>query len=146
MSKRILFLFGILGIAGLLDALYLTASHYATASLSCSVFNGCDAVTSSSYSMWGNVPVAVMGVVYYALILFLTALAIWKDKRYFLFAAGATIFGFFASLWFVYLQFFVLRALCTYCLASAAVSFILFGVSIFSFLEEKKRGNKHIAS
>ena len=134
-----LFLFGILGIAGFLDAIYLTVSHYSTASLSCSVFNGCDKVTSSIYSMWGSVPVAIVGAVYYALILFLVALAVWKDAKYFLFATGATIFGFFASLWFVYLQFFVLDALCTYCLISASTSFVLFGVSIFFFLENKRK-------
>lgn len=57
MSKKILFLLGVLGIAGLADALYLMVNHYAAASLSCSVFSGCDEVTSSVYSIWGSVPV-----------------------------------------------------------------------------------------
>ncbi len=145
MKKRTFFLFGVLGIAGFADALYLTVNHYAAASLSCSIFSGCDKVTSSIYSMWGNVPVAVVGAVYYALILFLTVLAMWKDTKYFLFAVGATMFGFFASLWFVYLQFFVLNALCTYCLISAAISFVLFGASMFFFLEKKKEKKGRVA-
>lgn len=137
MMKKMLLLFGILGVAGFLDTFYLTANHYSVASLSCSVFNQCDQVTSSSYSMWGNVPVAVAGMGYYTLLLLFTALAIWKNRKYFLFAAGTSIIGFFVSLWFLYLQLFVLQSLCTYCLISALISFILFGVSVSFFLERK---------
>jgi uncharacterized membrane protein len=37
-----------------------------------------------------------------------------------------TVFGFIASLWFLYVQLFIIHSLCFYCLFSALDSIILF--------------------
>ncbi len=138
MTKKLFFIFLIFGIVGLGDASYLTIQHYAGTSLVCSVFNGCDRVTSSVYATWGSIPVALVGIVYYAGILVTAALAFWKSKKYLLFTMGITTLGFLGSLWFVYLQFFVLNALCTYCLLSALITFVLFGMSVKKIFFRKK--------
>ncbi len=130
MSKKILLILLILGIVGFADAAYLTATHYGGTSLVCSVFNGCDKVTSSVYAAWGGIPVALVGMFYYAAIVIVAGLAVWKDKKYVLWIVGVSALGLFASIWFVYLQAFVLHAFCTYCLISAAVTFTIFVMSV----------------
>ena len=130
MLKKIFLILLILGILGFVDAAYLTVQHYEGASLACSVFSGCDRVTSSAYATWGGVPVALVGMLYYAAIAITAGLAVWKNEKYFFYAPIIGAFGFFASLWFVYLQVFVLGAFCSYCLVSALITFILFGMSL----------------
>ena len=111
--------FLVLGLIGFADAMYLTLSHYLGKPVVCAIFEGCDAVTTSAYSMIGPVPVALLGVFYYTAIIVLTFVCV----RY---AALLTPVGFLASVWFTYLQLFVINALCLYCLLSAAVSTTLF--------------------
>ncbi len=50
-----------------------------------------------------------------------------KKKSFILSLAGKfTAIGFVVSLFFVYLQIFVIKAICTYCMASAFTSTLLF--------------------
>ncbi|MEK9183986.1 MAG: vitamin K epoxide reductase family protein, partial [Patescibacteria group bacterium] len=94
------------------------------------ILDGCDTVTTSKYSAVAGMPVALMGAIYY-LVIFILAISYLeskKDRLAFL-ISRFTIIGFLASLWFVYLQVFVLKALCLYCLFSALTSTALFAIS-----------------
>lgn len=124
--------FLILSLIGFIDASYLTAKHYLGIPLACTVFEDCEKVTTSQYATIGGIPVALLGVIYYLAIFFLT-LAFLETKQIKLinFAARLTVVGFLASLWFLYLQAFVLHAFCLYCLISAAISSALFILGIF---------------
>lgn len=68
-----------------------------------------------------------MGVLFYAslLVLLITGWTTRRSRAYQL-AALLTLFGFLTSLWLIYLQFFVLHALCSFCLGSAIISTLLF--------------------
>lgn len=128
---------------GFLDATYLAVKHYTGGSINCSILNGCDKVTTSPYAVVLGVPVALAGTVYY-LILFLLAV-IYIDsrrERFFNLAIFAAFVGFFASLWFVYLQVFVLSALCLYCLFSAADSTMLSILGAYA-LKLKSKSDGH---
>ena len=112
---------------GFLDASYLTAASYFNFSLPCSIFSGCDLVTTSEYSKILGIPVALLGLIYYAAI-FLMALAYLESDYAVImkFIAYGSIAGLLASVWFVFVQIFILKALCLYCLISAVTSTILF--------------------
>ena len=117
----------LLGFLGFIDTLYLTYEHFTGTSVNCSILNGCDKVLTSSYSSILGVPLALIWTLYYLLVLALTAAYLGqKNKAVIKYLLGLTSLGLIISLFLVYLQFFVLRALCLYCMISAASSTLLF--------------------
>lgn len=135
-------LFLILSGAGFLDASYLTIKHYLGTPINCSLLNGCDTVTTSAYSMVVGLPVALFGVLYYLAVFVLTMLYVDTGRANLFFTAALiTPLGFFASLWFVYLQIFVIHSLCLYCLLSAFISTLLF---IFGVIMLTSKGQTFI--
>ena len=123
----ILAAFLVVGFVGFADTAYLTVKHYSGAPLECSIFKGCEKVTTSRYATMGGVPLALLGLVYYLAIILLTiAYLDTRREGLFLFTARATTVGFLSSAWFVYLQLYVIRAVCPYCMISAGASTILF--------------------
>ncbi len=138
--------FTILGVSilGFFDSVYLTIQHYTQFALPCTITHGCDIVTKSEYSSIMGVPVALLGAIYY-LTIFLAAYIIIETKKteYLRFIAIATPLGFLFSAWFVYLQLFVLHAICQYCMLSAITSTTMFVVSMVYVWKEHL---KHVDS
>ena len=125
--KKIAIIFLVLSFLGLIDATYLTITHYRDASVVCLLINSRDLVLQSSYATVGSVPVSLFGVVYYLGIFILSLISLAKkDEKLFFLAGLLTIFGFIASLWFLYIQLFIIHSLCFYCLFSAFDSTVLF--------------------
>ncbi|MBI4138254.1 MAG: vitamin K epoxide reductase family protein [Candidatus Wildermuthbacteria bacterium] len=123
---------GFLGLSflGFLDASYLAAEHYLGIPLTCVVFSGCEKVLDSEYSAIFGVPIALFGAGYYAAIFVLAAAFLETRRRMFLNAAAfLPLAGSVVSLFLVYLQIFVLKALCQYCLISAFITFALLGIA-----------------
>ncbi len=118
---------------GFLDATYLTVKHYSGTPLNCSIFNGCDVVTTSQYATILGFPTSLLGIIYYlAVIVLLVAYIDSRNKRLLYLTARFTIVGFVISLWFVSLQIFVLKAFCFYCLLSAVTSTALFVLGLIT--------------
>lgn len=131
---------------GFIDASYLSIKHFVGTPLPCSVLRGCEEVTTSQYSVIGGVPVALLGAIYY-LAIFALIFGYLRGKRYtssgndstiqknddrmIKMAARLTIIGILASLWFIYLQLFVIKAICLYCMFSALTSSLLFAFGIY---------------
>jgi len=113
----------LVALVGLVDASYLTAEHLSGNSVRCMIVSGCDEVLQSSYStVAGGVPVAAVGALAYFAAFSLATLAAYgyEGARRLLVPLVAVMF--LATVWFVYLQAFVIRAYCVYCLLSAAVT------------------------
>lgn len=104
---------------GFVDSMYLSYARFTDSQLSCSILNGCNAVAASPYAVFLGVPLAYLGVLYYLSIVALACTRRWQE----LFVL--TLLGALMSLYFIYLQAFVIGAFCVYCLTSAALSFIL---------------------
>lgn len=120
------------GAVGLFDATYLTSAHYTGRAVTCSFLGGCEQVTTSQYATIFGIPVALIGALYYlAVMLLILAYHETKQSNLLKLIAALTGAGFLFSLWFVYLQAFVIKALCLYCLISAASSTILFLISLY---------------
>lgn len=125
--KWIIFALVAVSVIGLADASYLTAKHYLGSPINCSIFNGCEKVITSPYSIILGVPVALLGVSYYFSFLLFTIFYLdTKREKILEFAARFSFVGIIASFWFLFLQIFIIKALCLYCLISAASSTILF--------------------
>lgn len=124
---------------GILDTAYLTYSHFFELPLPCTIGGGCDIVTRSSYSTVLGIHLSVYGLIFY-LGMFVLALWVQHTERklvWNLLFLGGKI-GLLASLYFIYLQIFVIGAYCLYCLFSAAISIVNF--VILSYLWNKRRG------
>jgi len=128
----------IISFIGFLDATYITLKHYLGVPITCSILNGCEKVTTSVYSTVFNIPVALIGSVYYLIIFALIILYLdTKKETIFYTACKITALGFIASIWFTYIQIFVLKALCFYCLVSSGTSTILFILGIIALKLKK---------
>ncbi|MBI2036879.1 MAG: vitamin K epoxide reductase family protein [Candidatus Liptonbacteria bacterium] len=109
---------------GFLDSLYLTVSHYRNVSPVCGPLVGCETVLSSPYAtLIGGTPNALWGVLYY-LVLIALGVELYRSKDDVLLLAAKIIavLGVAAHLYFIYLQAFVIRAWCPYCLLSASLT------------------------
>ena len=129
-----------LTLAGLADTSYLAAKHFAGTPVNCSVLSGCDKVLASPYAVVGsNIPLALLGAFYYFLLLVLVLVYLQnKNKSAALLFFGLSALGFLFSIWLTYLQFFVIRALCFYCLSSAGFTAILFALGLYALVRLDK--------
>ena len=112
----------LLSLLGLADALYLTIEHVTGQSVKCTITSGCSEVLSSPYAVVAGFPLAAIGAVAYFTVFSLATLAAFGYR-----AAGTLLTPlisamFFVSLWLIYLQAFVIREFCQYCLLSAAIT------------------------
>lgn len=127
-----------LAFIGIADAGYLTIEHLRGIAPACTILEGCDVVTSSVYAEFFGIPTAAFGLVYYLTQSVLLLLVIDTKRRLpLLLFCGASIAGLLFSLWFVYLQLFVLHAICIYCMGSAASSTMLFTIGLFLYWKNR---------
>lgn len=87
--------------------------------------SGCETVANSSHSHIAGVNIAIFGIVAY-LILLATAFFANDSARFAGFATALGGFGF--SVYLTYLELFTIEAICEWCLASAVLMTIIFGL------------------
>ncbi len=130
--KWLVLSFVVFSFLGFLDAAYLTAQHYLGLPLPCSILKGCEQVTNSPYSVFAGFPVALFGAFFYLTVFILTV--VYFDTghtKIFSFLARFVFLGFAASLYFLYIQLFVIGAVCIYCVGSATTSTLLFVLGLW---------------
>jgi len=123
---------GLFSFLGLMDASYLAAKHYTGTIPPCAIVKGCEVVTTSQYATIGGISVALLGAIYYLAVLVISiAIIDTKSDRLKKFLARFSVIGLLASIWFISLQLFVIKALCLYCLVSAFSSTTIFITAFF---------------
>lgn len=139
--KTLFLLFLLAAFTGLLDAGYLTIEHYRGEAITCGVLKGCQEVTTSQYSTIAGLPVSLLGMFYYLFILLLIVILreVWDilppsgwKRPLLLVIPLITTLGFLFSFYLLYLMFFVIKAVCIYCLVSALSSTVLFFLGIYT--------------
>lgn len=115
----------IVSLVGLADAIYLTVEHLTGQSLRCTIVSGCSEVLSSRYAQIGSLPLAAIGAAAYFTVFSLATLAAFGYRLATLLLRIVLAIMFFMTLWLLYLQAFVIRHFCQYCLLSAAVTIVL---------------------
>ena len=124
---------------GLADALYLTVEHLTGQSLRCTIISGCSEVLSSPYAQIGSIPLAAVGAAAYFTVFSLSILAAFGYGFARPLLAALVGLMFVMTLWLLYLQAFVIRHFCQYCLLSAAVTIILTALLVIAPLLARKR-------
>jgi uncharacterized membrane protein len=124
-----------LGVAG-----YLAFVETRDVAAICGPVGDCNAVQSSPYAtLFGLLPVAFVGVAGYAGILAAWAAARFAHGHLAEFAPlalfGMALFGVLLSLHLTYVELFIIRAVCMWCLASAAVITLIMVLSLHQLSE-----------
>ena len=122
----------LLSTLGIADALYLTIEHVTGQTVQCTITSGCSAVLSSSYATVAGVPLAGFGAAAYFTVFSLATLAAFGYRFAATLLTPLVIAMFLFSLWLVYLQAFVIREFCQYCLLSATITFGLLVVVLLA--------------
>lgn len=126
-EKPILWLLVLFSFIGFLAASYLAIEHYLGNMPSCSLIGGCDVVAQSKFAQIGPIPLAILGVGYFLTLFLLFLGYIDTKKKIFLklaFVLGSG--GFAVSLGLLWLQFFIIGAVCLYCLIADISSIVIF--------------------
>ncbi len=128
----------VLALLGLLLATYLLLHRLGfTGPLICGSSASCDTVQASRYAAFLGIPVAAWGVGGYATLLAIALAGLqprWAERREpTLWLALLSGLGVAFTAYLTYLELFVIRAVCRWCLASAAIIVVIFGVSLAGF-------------
>lgn len=130
--EQIFFYLGpiVFALAGLSLATYISIKKARQQPLVCPMNGECEAVTTSRFSKFFGIPVERIGIVYYLLVIIvfsLNAAIPWflPDEALF-FMTGITVGAFVFSCYLVFIQAFVLKKWCTWCLFSAGFSTFIF--------------------
>lgn len=132
-AKRVpvfVWVFLALTFVGFLDALYLAIKKIYSGPISCFIFTGCETVQNSVYGNFIGIPVAFWGAGFFLILMFLIIRFIEARNRailklfFYLTIPGAAF-----ALYLFFLQFFVIKALCIYCIITDGIALYLFAAS-----------------
>ncbi|MGO9177980.1 MAG: vitamin K epoxide reductase family protein [Candidatus Limnocylindrales bacterium] len=100
---------------------YLALVKLTNASAVCFVIQGCDTVQASKYSTFMSIPVAMYGLAMATVVLVAVA-AWWRtgDRRLLYVPYGLGLIGLFVIAGLVYVELFVIHAICVWCVTAAA--------------------------
>jgi uncharacterized membrane protein len=128
----------VLDIVGLAIASYLSFVELTGGIVQCGPLHGCETVQQSAYSRINGVPVAVFGVGL-SLILLTLAITWWRTNLYVLLLAhyGLSLAGVIFEIYFLYLQLFVIGAVCVWCTSYGLSLILRFVIALIVWL----RGN-----
>ncbi len=133
MDKWLFRISAALVVIGLLVSIYMTIFKLTENNSMCLGNGGCSTVNSSSYSEVNGIPVAVIGMIGYGAIL--VVLFLERQPGYFkengaLLVLGMAIVGFLFTLWLIYVEAVLIKALCPFCLTSQIAMTLIFILSI----------------
>ncbi len=117
-----------LAFCGLADSAYITQQEIAGAPLLCNVENlsGCNIVAQSPYAYIFGVSLSEYGMLFYGVIFFVAAVELVLSRAMLRRSLQVlALLGVVLSLYFTFVQVFVIQALCMYCLASATIAVLL---------------------
>jgi len=134
MDKKLYWGAIISAVAGAAVSIYMTIYKLTDNNSMCLGSGDCATVNASKYSEVYGIPLGVIGLIGYAGIL----LVLWLEKRHplgkeygNLLAMGMSFAGFVYSLYLTYLELYVIKAICPFCVASAVAITLCF---IFTFI------------
>lgn len=132
MTRRMLT--ALIALVGLFVAFYLALYKAGViGTLACGT-GGCETVQLSKWATLLGMPVANWGVLYYAAV-FAIAFAATTERWGSVPATSLALllltgWGVLFSAWLTYLELFVIHAICRYCVVSACIALLLFGMAV----------------
>jgi uncharacterized membrane protein len=126
----------ILSILGLFNAIYLTSLKFLQQE-SCFIGSSCNDVINSSYGMILGLPTSIYGVLFFSLISYISYQRFANNQPSIGFELVILILGSLFSVYLMFAQFILVKSFCVFCSFSAAITFILTGLSIFRIKSSK---------
>src|SRR6516162_1811125 len=124
----------ILGVAGLLMSAYLVGTHYFAEQVPLACATGgivdCEQVTNSAESMVGPVPVAVLGLIWFAVFLVILGAREWLPQAVAVQVVWS-VAGLLSVFYLVYVELFLIGAICLWCTAIHAIVVALFLMTLW---------------
>lgn len=124
----------VIALLGLAVSIYLTVEHYTSSSLlACpeSAAINCQKVTTSSWSHVGPIPVAVLGVVFFAVMTVLCLPRLWRMPQLAPLRLAGAVVGVLVALYLVWVELFRVDAICLWCTAAHLCSLALLGTVLW---------------
>lgn len=125
-------------IVGLGVSVYLTVEHFsASLTLACPDTGAinCAKVTSSSYSKVAGIPVAVLGLVFFAGMTVLCLPRLWRIRQLNYLRLAGVLVGIGSVLYLVWAELFRIHAICLWCTVVHVCTLVLLGVVLWSLAE-----------
>ena len=128
-----------LSVVGLLVSIYMTIYKISSNDKMCLGSGDCSTVNASIYSEVNGIPVAVIGILGYLAIL---AIHYFEDRNRFfkenstLMIFGLALTGFLFTVWLIYVEIALLKALCPFCLTSQAAMTLIFIIAVIRLIKQ----------
>ncbi len=126
-------------IVGLFVSIYMTVYKVTSNDSMCLGSGDCSTVNASRYSEVNGIPVAAIGVLGYLAILFVHLFekrnAFFKQNST-LMIFGMALTGFLFTVWLIYVEIALLKALCPFCLTSQAAMTLIFTIAVIRLIKQ----------
>ena len=130
-----------LSLAGFGDSLYLTVEHFTQGIPFCpnTGFENCAKVTTSPQAeVFGVLPVALVGLVFFAVVVAVNLPALWRrggllGRRLAYGRLALVVAGIGMVVYLVYSELFTIKSICLYCTGVHVVTFLLFALVVATF-------------
>jgi uncharacterized membrane protein len=128
-----------LTVIGILVSIYMTIYKLTDNNSMCLGNGGCSKVNSSRYSEIYGIPVGLVGVGGYAAILAMHLLEKRNDymrKNATMFLFGLGLAGFLFTLYLIYVEIAIIKALCPFCVTSQTIMTIICIISVIRLFRQ----------
>ncbi len=140
MDKKLYWISVALTTFGIIDSIYMTIYKLTSNNAMCLGSGDCSSVNASPYSEVYGIPVALIGVLGYGAILAMLLLQNRTGKFFeqnsTMAVFGFSLTGFAFTLYLIYLEIYVIRALCPFCIASQTTMTLLFLITLIRLVRQ----------
>ncbi len=142
MDKKLSNILIVLVSLGLLVSIYMTIYKYSGNDSMCIGSGGCHQVTNSRYAVVNGIPVPVIGVGGYGA---LVAVLFLERRREFFKQNGVMVFfglaltGFLFTVYLIYVEIAMIKALCPFCVTSQVVMTLIFILSVVRLIQQPQQ-------
>ncbi len=125
-------------IVGLLVSIYMTIYKVTSNDSMCLGSGDCSTVNASIYSEVNNIPVAAIGVLGYLAIL---GVLLFENRNSFfrqngtLMIFGMALTGFIFTVWLIYVEIALLKAICPFCVTSQVAMTLIFILAVIRLIK-----------
>ncbi len=128
-----------LAVLGLLVSIYMTVYKLTANDSMCLGSGDCSTVNASRYSEVNGIPVAAIGIIGYLAIL---AVLYFENRNSFfkqngtLMIFGMSLTGFLFTVWLIYVEVALLKAICPFCVTSQVAMTIIFIIAVTRLIRQ----------
>ena len=125
-------------VVGLLVSIYMTIYKVTSNDSMCLGSGDCSTVNASIYSEVNNIPVAAIGILGYLAIL---GVLVFENRNSFfrqngtLMIFGMSLTGFIFTVWLIYVEIALLKAICPFCVTSQVAMTLIFIMAVIRLIK-----------